>query len=476
MPRRTAVVLSLCVALMAIPGLLSAYMLWSGIYQINPALDEWFRDAVPVLGGDWVVVGTIGSNLPTVPPEIRITRIDETGAVLWDKHVTGDPQHPDFGNYARGVAASPDGGCVTVAEIVVAGGIGDVDVLVTKWSSNGTVQWHRLIGMVGREYQFYIAPAKFGGYVVAGISILDDVYVLNLFKLSEDGTPEWQKQFGDEDDAISIQGYSSLEATADGGCVILAWVNHTTALTQYNLVVKLGIDGSVEWMREIGEDDQIGSPNYLSSVSQDPTGGYILVGQFVSSDTRLWLLRLHGSGIIDWQKTLTEGGFARGFGAVGIDDGYLVTGIAAGNNWFVRTYLDGAIRWVRSYDFAAGPTLATDIVLGPGETFVATGRDYRSTGGWFLRAPISSGIVPPPGCPVSDTNYTEDLSVDNIAEFVSTIPVDSGSMDIDYSPAVTVSNLTANRQIDCSEVNDEEFVMGDDFEGGDFDGWSDVFE
>jgi hypothetical protein len=132
MPRRAPLVVSICVVLAAIPGILSAYMLWSGIYQVNPAYDEWFRGATPVLGGDWVVVGTMGKNYPTVPAEIRITRIDETGSVRWDKHVTGGVQDPDGENVARGVAASPDGGCVTVAEIAVVGGMGGADVLVTK--------------------------------------------------------------------------------------------------------------------------------------------------------------------------------------------------------------------------------------------------------------------------------------------------------------------------------------------------------
>ncbi len=159
--------------------------------------------------------------------------------------------------------------------------------------------------------------------------------------------------------------------------------------------------------------------------------------------------------------------------AVGIDDGYVMTGMAAGNNWFVRTDLGGGIVWQRSYEFAAG-AVASNIVLGPGDTFVGIGRDLRSAGGWFLRAPISSGIVGA-GCNVIDTTCDVD-SVGNVTEFNSDTPVAVGSMGIDDNPAVTVSNLTANRQFDCSEVNPEEFVMGDDFEGGDFGGWSDVFE
>ena len=466
MPRRTAVVLSLCVTLIAIPGLLSAYMLWSGIYQINPAFDEWFRGAAPVLGGDWVVVGTMGDSPTTLPSEIRITRIDQTGAVQWDKHVTGGMASP---NISRGVAASPDGGCVTVAEITVVGGFGGGDVLVTKWSSNGTVQWHRLIGTAVNDTRFYIVPAAGGGYIVSGLSWFDTYDLLHIVKLAEDGTWLWQKSFGDVDASVTSFGYSPLAATADGGCVYLGWRGS-------NFVVKLLANGTVQWMRQIDEDLPTPNHYYFYSVSQDPGGGYILVGEAeIDGLDRLWLLRLDGSGFIDWQKTMFVAERTLGYGAVGLDDGYLVTGMAAGNNWFVRTYLNGDIRWERSYEFAAGAALAANIVLGPGETFVGIGRDYRSRGGWFLRAPISSGIVGA-GCFVSDTDCTVDSSIGNIVEFDSTTPVADGIMDIDYSPAVTVSNLTANRQIDCSEVNDEGFVMGDGFESGDFSGWSDVFE
>jgi len=487
MPRRAPLVVSICVALAAIPGILSAYMLWSGIYQVNPAYDEWFRGAAPVLGGDWVVVGTMGANSPNVPPEIRITRIDETGSVRWDKHVTGNIQDPDDQNVSRGVAASPDGGCVTVAEIAVVDGIGGVDVLVTKWNSNGTVQWHRLIGTVNGEYHFLIAPAAGGGYFVSGLSLLDDFHWMHVVKFAEDGTPLWQKRFGDADAWINSIGYSSLATTADGGCVFLAYRSSPpSGWPHYNLVVKLESDGSVEWMREIGGNNS----DYLRSVSQDPRGGYILVGE---TDTfgpntdidQLWLLRLDASGLIDWQKALvvTDGVPVptRGFGAVGIDDGYLVTASAASNNWFVRTYLNGDIRWQRSYDFG-WPTLATDIVPGPGDTFVGIGRDYRNgversdrNPGWFLRAPISTGIVGAAGCPVFETTNIESSSGNNIIEFDSTTPVADGVLIIDDEPTVDVFNVTSTPGIACSEINDEEYVMNDDFENGDFSGWSDVF-
>jgi len=486
MPRRAVLVVSICVALAAIPGILSAYMLWSGIYQVNPAFDEWFRGAAPVLGGDWVVVGTMGSNPPSVPTEIRITRIDETGSVRWDKHVTGGVQAPDGPKVARGVAASPDGGCVTVAEIAVAGGIGGVDVLVTKWRSNGTVEWHRLIGTVAGEYRFYIAPATGGGYFVSGLSLLDDFNWMHVVKFTEDGTPLWQKRFGNADALVSSIGYSPLASTADGGCVLLAWRNYPPyGLPHYNLVVKFESDGTVEWMREIGG----GNKDYLRSVSQDPRGGYILVGE---TDTfgpnkdidQLWLLRLDASGLIDWQKAIvmTDGGSVdtRGYGAVGIDDGYLVTASAALNSWFVRTHLNGDIVWRRTYRFG-WPTVAVDIVLGPGDTFVGIGRDYRNgfgsddrKSGWFLRAPISTGIVGT-GCPVFDTGSIEDSSGENILEFDFVTAVEDGLLGIDYNPSVDVFNVTSTPGIACSEFNPEEYVMADRFESGDFSGWSYVF-
>ena len=205
---------------------------------------------------------------------------------------------------------------------------------------------------------------------------------------------------------------------------------------------------------------------------------------------QLWLLRLDGSGLIDWQKAIvmTDGGSVptRGFGAVGIDDGYLVTASAALNNWFVRTNLDGDIVWQRSYDFGWS-TLAVDIVLGPGDTFVGIGRDYRNgvergdlNPGWFLRAPISTGIVGT-GCPVFETTSIEDSSGKTvndlgvlaiIIEFDSTTPVADGVLIIDDEPTVDVFNITSTPGIACSEIN--EYVMGDGFESGDFSGWSDV--
>ncbi|MDI6760054.1 MAG: hypothetical protein QMD05_04445, partial [Candidatus Brocadiaceae bacterium] len=134
-----------------------------------------------------------------------------------------------------------------------------------------------------------------GGYIVAGETNsfgneLGDAWVL---KLALDGTVEWQKTYGGD---IFGKGHC-IRQTSDGGYIVAGWIVSHDEEWGDARVLKLATDGMVEWQKTYGEDSLEGA----NSIQATRDGGYIVAGRtyfFGAGGADIWVLKLRPSGSI----------------------------------------------------------------------------------------------------------------------------------------------------------------------------------
>ena len=107
----------------------------------------------------------------------------------------------------------------------------------------------------------------------------------------------WAKSYG----GASSDGAFSIQQTADGGYVVAGFTNSFGAGGADFWVLKLRGNGTIQWQKTYGAGGDV-----ALSVQQTADGGYVVAGftdSFGAGVGDFWVLKLHGDGTIQWQKT-----------------------------------------------------------------------------------------------------------------------------------------------------------------------------
>lgn len=192
------------------------------------------------------------------------------------------------------------------------------------------IQWQQTLGGNREEHLFDAISTYDYGVLLAGSSVSEasgnkaDGSVADLdywlWKMTEDGALEWQKNFGGSDNDYLY----SVSYTQDGGYILggssdspAGHDKETDSFGKRDFwLLKLNPLGEMEWQRSYGgsEDDQ------LTAIRQTEDGGYWVAGTTSSGadgnkkspaigNTDIWLLRLDENGALLWERTL--GGLGR---------------------------------------------------------------------------------------------------------------------------------------------------------------------
>jgi hypothetical protein len=254
---------------------------------------------------------------------------------------------------ARSIVQTNDGGYITAGtgssnDGNITGNHGGDDYWVVKMNSNGTIQWQKSLGGTFDDEAWSIIQTSDGGYMVAGYSRSIDGDVTGhhsgqdcwVVKLDGSGNIQWQKCLG----GTSNEGAWAVIQTSDGGYMIAGGTISTDGDVTGNhgiadyWIVKLDGSGNIQWQKCLGGtgDDE------AYSIIQTSDGGYTIAGASSSTDGDVtgnhgnydcWIVKIDGSGNIQWQKSLggTESDFARSVIQTS-DGGYVVAGNDSSNN------------------------------------------------------------------------------------------------------------------------------------------------
>jgi Secretion system C-terminal sorting domain len=235
-------------------------------------------------------------------------------------------------------------------------GFGDSDFWIIKLDAKGNEMWQKTMGGSGQEKLQSIAKTNDGGYIVGGSSSspltpergtasgekagdvgtdnvsrergADNAYAKNedsrgnldywVVKLDNKGTIQWQKTIG----GLYVDELKSIAQTIDGGYILGGYSNSPVSgeKSESNIgigdywIVKLNKEGSIEWQRTIGGDQD----DNLFTLIQTKDKGYMVGGNSNSeannsksksngNGTDFWVLKLDEKGNTTWQETYNYG-------------------------------------------------------------------------------------------------------------------------------------------------------------------------
>ena len=292
---------------------------------------EYFHSIQPTSDGGYITAGyrrgadngdVMGHHGDATFPDIWLVKMDRAGQTEWQRSLGGSSaeergsiiQTPDGGYMLAGSAISKDCG--------MTGNHGGFDFWVVKLNSNGGIVWQKMYGGSSNDDAHSISPSADGGFFVAGLTRSTDGDVTGhhgnvdawVIKIDAKGNLIWQKALG----GSHFEHARAVQATPDGGCVVAAITGsddgdvtgfHGAAmLTNDCWVVKLDIDGAIEWQKALG--GSMSEPATSIQITKD--GGYIVAGMTSSSDGDVsgnrnsldgWVVKLDATGNIVWEKT-----------------------------------------------------------------------------------------------------------------------------------------------------------------------------
>ncbi|HEY3274106.1 MAG TPA: PKD domain-containing protein, partial [Methanocella sp.] len=175
-----------------------------------------------------------------------VARLD-AGGTLINSNVSDEHFRGWYYQWGHGRAVEPtsDGGYILAGQTDWEGT--SSDVYLAKAYPNNTLEWSRLIGVVGREDNVWDVKETYGGgYLVVGSNWNESRYDTDvwLFKVKADGTDDWTRTYYGLRVGDSV-GYSILE-TSDNGYMIAA--DTITVDGNYHpYLIKTDPDGNELW-------------------------------------------------------------------------------------------------------------------------------------------------------------------------------------------------------------------------------------
>ena len=199
------------------------------------------------------------------------------------------------------------------------------DYWLVKIDAAGEIEWQNTMGGTEFDYLYSVHQTVDGGYILGGQSYSGiggdkseshmgdgDIWIV---KVNSIGEIEWENTIG----GALYENMYSLQVTSDGGYILGAMsasgisgdkTEESNGVTDY-WVVKLDVDGNIEWQNSIGG----AGTDQLFYIEQTSDFGYILTGSSASgvggdkTETILggkdyWVVKLNSSGSIEWQNTI----------------------------------------------------------------------------------------------------------------------------------------------------------------------------
>ncbi len=260
---------------------------WQRTYGGN--YDDIANSIQQTTDGGYIVAGytlSLGTN-----GDAYIIKLDKDGNLDWENNFGGV-----YEDRANSIQQTTDGGYI-VAGYTNSFGAGSNDIYVLKLEASGDATWTKTYGGDYDDRANSIQQTTDDGYIVAGYTnsfgTNGDAYIL---KLNASGDATWTKTYGgDYDDRAN-----SIQQTADGGYIAAGYTSSGTG--NHNVyIIKLKEDGSLDWEKNFGGENW----TEANCIQQTADGGYIVAGYIRSGtgDRNVYILKLKGDGSLDWERS-----------------------------------------------------------------------------------------------------------------------------------------------------------------------------
>ena len=379
--------------------------LWTRTYG-GTGTDEGYSLQQTTDGG-YIVAGKTNS-FGAGGYDMYAVKTDANGDTIWTRTYGGSADPPRFGESAKTVQQTTDGGYILTGH-TRSFGAGAPDVYLVKTDANGDTLWTRAYGGSAEDRGRSGQQTTDGGYIVAGwtTSFGAGSYDVWLLKTDANGDTLWTRAYGGTNADYS----HSVQQTTDGGYIVAGYTTSFGAGNYDFWLLKTDANGDTLWARTYGG----GQMELGLCVQQTTDGGYIVTGltesfghgledlYLVKTDPNgdtLWT-RAYGLGYADrgWSvDQTTDGGyiivgFTRSFSGGSTTDCYIVRTDANGDSLWTRHYGGTGEEWGYSVEQTADGSY---IVTGYTNSFGAGGEDVwvLKLAGEALEPDVTIEIVP----------------------------------------------------------------------------------
>lgn len=285
-----------------------------------------------------------------------------TGDAWW-LHIDGDGRLLDqrvYGNAlpggAAGAAIDPDGGMVVVGAHTL-DLFTDRDAWAHHVGRSGVIDWEWGFDADPGLHSFLAVAATTGGYIAVGSTAISTSPPIHAWAVSLDhsGNVIWQQRYNGGVAEVA----DLVVQTLDGGYAIAGWSTSSGAGSRDLWLLKVSGTGTIQWQKTYGGADQ----EEATGLIQTADGGYAVsafTNTFAASGHAAWLLRLDGSGNVVWQKVMGDAEWSDFHNVLRTRDGNLIctgriSGPSSNDLWVVKFRdSDGAVLWQRAYEGTEG--------------------------------------------------------------------------------------------------------------------------
>jgi hypothetical protein len=214
-------------------------------------------------------------------------------------------------------------------------------LLNIKLASNGQIDAYRLHGFACNWPGVQIDTTPDRGYIVVCKRGPD---LINLAKLSADHLIEWQKTYGFFSSSIPTVHSSTA------GDFIIGLVSPNYGATENLILIKVKSNGSIDWSKLIGTEDD----DEAYSIAGTDDGGAILAGYSTSLGApNVLFIKLTSEGNVAWQKAHIPKNFEAGCWDMVVSErkagGFIAVGRGRDTVCMMRLNKNGELIWVKHY-------------------------------------------------------------------------------------------------------------------------------
>lgn len=238
--------------------------------------------------------------------DLLVAKFASSGSLEWKKTLGGTGY-----DYGQAIAVGADGS-VYVTGYTSSVGNGANEFFISKYTASGSLTWKKMMGGTAAEYGYSVALGSDGAIYVTGYTYSVGAGGADLLvaKYSADGSRAWAKTLGG---ASSDQG-NAITAGSDGSLYIAGYTNSDGAGNGDILIAKYSSSGSLTWMNTMGGADS----DLAYSITAGSDGAVYVVGMTTSAGAGsidIIVAKYGADGSLAWSKTL---------GGTGSDPGYSV--------------------------------------------------------------------------------------------------------------------------------------------------------
>ncbi|MBA9084189.1 hypothetical protein FHR92_000643 [Fontibacillus solani] len=261
---------------------------WSRLFGGNSAVG---RSVTPTSDGGFVAVGNNGIGALAI-------KVDRNGVTEWERGINS---YEDVNIYD--VLEISDGSIVITGSTTDATGKPTSVIYITKLNESGNILWDKAYPHYSSSYYHLygqkIVETTDGNLAITGYSASSPGYApAYLLKINPDGEEIWYRTLWLDDN----QYFNDIAASPDGGIIAVGAIdNYFDPSVNAAITVKFSENGETVW-EKIKRNDGAQRPSAFA-IHPARDGGYIITGQlFQSVSSTSYIQKINESGDVLWEK------------------------------------------------------------------------------------------------------------------------------------------------------------------------------